>query len=96
MCGGKFSWGSDGVGKVAAYGEESGWGSEASVVRCSRLDDLILRSPGGPSAEAVTSGTKETPEQRARRTHCGGSSGSLDAIGQCLLRSRFGFIERRV
>jgi len=92
VSGGKFSWAYDGVGKVAAYGKESGWGSEASVVRCSRFDDLISRNLGGPNAEAVTGGAKETPERRARRTHCGRSSGSPDAIGQCLLRSRFGLI----
>lgn len=76
---------------------------EASAVRFSRQNDLRSWSVSGPNSlraakrlsggrgEFTAGRVREAFKRWTRRTHCWRLSDSPGAIGQCLLRSRFGF-----
>ena len=75
----------------AAEGPTEGW--KGVVLSLSGRDHPERSwSLGGPSAEAVTCGAKETLQRRTRRTHCGRPCGSLGTMGYYHPRSRFGFV----
>ena len=76
----------------AASGPTGGWGPASGGGR--HHDPVGSWSLGGPSAEAVTSGTrplKEALERRTRRTHCERSCDNPGITSCCLPRSPHGF-----